>query len=80
LLEEIGRGVYQLEQFDTASIRRAREVTVRYANLQIGLADASIVVMAERYGVAEVLTLDQRHFRSLRFETRKRFKILPFDR
>ena len=27
-----------------------------------GLADASIVVLAQGYGVLEVLTLDQRHF------------------
>lgn len=79
LLEEVGRGVYQLEPFDAAGIRRAREVTLKYADLKIGLADASIVVLAERFGAADVLTLDERHFRSLRFEKRRRFKLLPFD-
>lgn len=80
LLEEVARGAYQLEPFDAADVGRAREMVERYADLEIGLADASIVVLAERHGVAEVLTLDQRHFRSLRIEKRKRFKLLPFDR
>jgi predicted nucleic acid-binding protein len=54
-------------------------VVERYADLEIGLADASIVVLAGKHGVSEVLTLDQRHFRAMRIQRRKRFKILPFD-
>jgi len=80
LLEEVARGAYQLELFGAADIARAEEVIERYADLEIGLADASIVVLAERHGVSQVLTLDQRHFRALRIERRKRFKVLPFDR
>ena len=80
LLEEVARGAYQLETFATADIARAKEIVDRYAGLNIGLADASIVVLAERHGINKVLTLDQRHFRALRIERRKRFKILPFDK
>jgi predicted nucleic acid-binding protein len=79
-LEEVARGAYQLEPFGTLDVTRAKEVIQRYADLEIGLTDASIVVLAERHGVAEVLTLDQRHFRSLRIERRKRFRLLPADR
>ena len=80
LLEEVARGAYQLELFAAADVARAKEVVERYADLDIGIADASIVVLAQRHAVAEVLTLDQRHFRAIRIERRKRFKILPFDR
>jgi predicted nucleic acid-binding protein len=79
LLEEVVRGAYQLEPFDTADIARAREVIEKYADLEVGLADASLIVLAERHSVADVLTLDQRHFRALRFAQRKRFRILPLD-
>jgi predicted nucleic acid-binding protein len=79
LLEEVARGAYQLEPFGAADVARAKEVMERYADLAIGLADASIVVLAERHGVTNVLTLDQRHFRSMRIDRRKRFKVLPFD-
>ena len=80
LLEEVARGAYQLEPFGAADVARAGEVVEQYADLEIGLADASIVVLAERHAVTEVLTLDQRHFRAMRIERRKRFKVLPFDR
>jgi predicted nucleic acid-binding protein len=48
-----------------ADIGRARGVIARHADLGISLADASIVVLAERHGIDAVLTLDQRHFRVL---------------
>jgi predicted nucleic acid-binding protein len=51
----------------------------RYSDLHLGLADASIVVLAERHGTADVLTLDLRHFQALRIGGRKRFRILPVD-
>jgi uncharacterized protein len=79
LLEEVVRGVYRLENFLAEDVARAAEVMHRYSDLQIGLADASIVVLAERHGTAEVLTLDMRHFQALRIGGRKRFRILPDD-
>jgi uncharacterized protein len=79
LLEEVARGAYRLEHFDSGDIARANEVMARYDSLDIGLADASIVVLAEKYQVSDVLTLDQRHFRAMRIGARKRFRILPFD-
>lgn len=79
LLDEVVRGAYRLERFAADDVERAGEVMRRYGDLQIGLADASIVVLAERHGVAEVLTLDLRHFQALRIGGRKRFRILPVD-
>jgi uncharacterized protein len=79
LLGEVARGAYQLEVFSAADIARAKEVIEKYADLDIGLADASIVVLAERHTASAVLTLDQRHFRALRIARRRRFRVLPFD-
>ena len=45
----------------------------------IGLADASIVVLANRYDTDRVLTLDERHFRALRTLDGKPFTLLPAD-
>ena len=66
LLDEVARGAYQLEPFTANDVASATVVIRRYSELAIGLADASIVVLAERYGVFDVLTLDRRHFHSLR--------------
>jgi len=67
LLAEVARGAYQLEAFTADDVVRAGEVIQRLPGQNIGLADASIVVLAER------------HFRALRIDRRKRFRILPFD-
>ena len=79
VLEEVVRGAYQLETFDSADVAKARDILARFPKLRIGLADASLVVLAERHKTRNVLTLDERHFRALRTRDRKRFKILPFD-
>ena len=80
LLEEVVRGAYRLETFGAADVALAREVIARYPELRLGLADASIVVLAARHGTRDVLTLDQRHFRTVRTLDRKRFRLLPADR
>ncbi len=79
LLDEVARGAYLLEPFSAIDVAAALDVIVRYGDLDIGLADASIVVLAARHGVRDVLTLDERHFRALRTLDRKRFRILPAD-
>ena len=79
LLAEVGRGVYQLEAFDAVAVAAAERIVGRYADLEIGLADASIVVLANRYGVRDILTLDERHFRTLRAPGGRGFRLLPAD-
>lgn len=78
LLEEVERGAYALEPMSATDIGQARKVIKRHNDLRISLADASIVVLAERHNTAEVLTLDQRHFRVLASGARP-FRILPAD-
>ena len=79
LLDEVARGVYQLEPFGQADVAAAKGVLDRYPKLHLGLADASLVVLAERHRTRDVLTLDERHFRALRTRDRRRFKVLPLD-
>ncbi len=77
LLAEVARGAYRLERFSAEDIASAAWVLKRYRDLDIGLADASIVVLAERYGVLELLTLDHRHFHALRGPGGRRFRLHP---
>lgn len=79
LLSEIAEGVYELDAFGRNEVAAARDIIVRYADLRIGLADASIVVLAGRYGTDRVLTLDERHFRALRTPCGAPFTLLPAD-
>ncbi|MEO8510027.1 MAG: PIN domain-containing protein [Chloroflexota bacterium] len=79
MLAEVGRGVYRLESFNADEIAAAERIIGRHAKFEIGLADASLVVLATRYGVRDLLTLDQRHFRAMRGPNGKPFRLLPAD-
>src|SRR5262245_55484159 len=76
-LDQVTAGAYQLEAFTAADVARAAEIVDRYREHPIGLADASLVVLSERHAVRDILTLDERHFRSLRAHQSKPFRILP---
>ncbi len=78
-LGEVGDGAYRLEAFDAGDIGRAVEILDRYPDLDLGLADASLVVLAERYGILTIATLDERHFRALRGPGDRPFRLLPAD-
>ena len=44
-----------------------------------GIADASNVVLAERYGAVDILTTDQRDFRQIKLSGGRFFRVLPYD-
>jgi hypothetical protein len=77
VLEELGGGAWELESIGPDDIRVAREIIERYADQEIGVADASIVVLAARHGTRTILTLDRRHFAVLRPLDGGRFRVLP---
>lgn len=78
-LAEVAEGAYTLEPFGAVDFARAGEVLDRYPDLGLGLADASVVVLAERHGTTDVLTLDERHFRAITTASRRAFRLLPAD-
>ena len=79
LIEEVARGAYQLELFSSEDMGHAKRIMERYADLRIGLADASVVVLASRHKTLDLLCTDERHFRALRGTSGKPFRLLPFD-
>ncbi len=62
-----------------SDVDHASGILKQYADLKIGLTDASIVVLAGRYGTNRVLTFDERHFRALRTPAGEPFLVLPAD-
>ena len=79
LLQEVATGAYELVTFTAQDIGQACQIIEKYADLNIGLADASIVLMAEQQGTRDVLTLDERHFRTLTTARGQPFRLLPAD-
>lgn len=79
LLGEVGRGAYQLAPFGASDVTAAAVVIDQYADVELGLADASIVVLADRHDTRDLLTLDERHFRAVRAPDGGAFRLLPSD-
>lgn len=79
LLDQVAAGAYRLEPMDAGDIARASEIILRYRDLRLGLADASLMVLAERYDTLDILTLDERHFRAVRGPGGRSFRLLPAD-
>ena len=79
LLGQVAAGAYRLEPMDSGDIGRATEIIERYRDLRLGLADASLVVLAERHVTLDVLTLDERHFRAITGPRGQPFRVLPAD-
>jgi len=77
LLGEVARGAYELAVFGERDLLRAAELVRTYQKLSIGLADASIVVLAERLRATDVLTLDRKHFSVLRKKDGKTLRLFP---
>jgi predicted nucleic acid-binding protein len=76
-LGEVAKGVYTLAPFGARDVGAALAVIGKYRDLAVGLADASIVVLADRHAAHDVLTLDERHFRTLRPDARTAFRLHP---
>ncbi len=79
LLGDVAAGAYRLAQMGPGDVAAARTVIDRYRDLGIGLTDASVAVLADRHATADILTLDQRHFRAMRRPNGESFRLLPDD-
>jgi hypothetical protein len=77
VLRDLAGGAWDLAAFGTEDLARAHAVVERYADQSIGLADASIVILAARYQTRTVVTLDRRHFGVVRPVDGGSFKTLP---
>jgi uncharacterized protein len=62
---------------EPADLARMVELVETYADFPLGATDASVVAVAERLGIAEIATLDHRHFRAIRPRHVSAFTLLP---
>jgi len=60
-----------------AEWRRIAELVEGYADFPLGGTDASVVVLAERLETDTLVTLDRRHFTTVRPRHCDHFRILP---
>lgn len=70
---------YRLASLDQAGLKSAKQVCTQYRDLEVGLADASIVVLCEKLATRSVATFDHRHFRAVKPLQGGAFVLLPDD-
>jgi predicted nucleic acid-binding protein len=79
-VEGLEHGEFMLLPLIPADLMRCRELLNQYHDLEIGLADATVVAAAERLELRRLLTQDQRHFRAIQPRGLGHFILLPADR
>jgi uncharacterized protein len=76
-LEDINQENFALLPFDLIDLKKVIPIMTRYRDLPLGLVDASLLVLAERYSLDKILTLDRRHFNLIQSDRVTYFTILP---
>lgn len=79
LLEGVEIGALAVEPFTRHDAARCRALLAKYRELDLGLADASVIAIAERLGVRRILTVDERDFRAVRSKDGEAFVLVLWD-
>jgi predicted nucleic acid-binding protein len=75
-VEAIRDGVFHQEELDRPDLDRVVEIMRQFQDLPLGLADASIIAVAERLKIREIASIDS-HFRAVRPHGIDFFTLLP---
>ncbi len=78
-ITDLAAGRFTVTCLDRADYATVLELEEQYEHLELGLADCSIVVMADRYETDQIVTFDERHFRVVTPISGGTFTILPAD-
>jgi predicted nucleic acid-binding protein len=78
-VSDLAVGAFRLESLNQRELSMAHDLVLRYRDLELGLADASLVVLAARLAATRLLTFDERHFRVVEPLQGGHFTILPAD-
>lgn len=77
VLEELSGGAYELPALGATELADCVKLVRKYSDQDIGVTDASLVVLADRFSTRRILTLDHRHFGVLRSLDGKKLVLVP---
>jgi predicted nucleic acid-binding protein len=76
-LEDLLGGAFSVEQPTQADLKRCHELQSTYADLKVGVVDASVLAVVERLAEPKLATLDHRHFATMRPHHVAALELLP---
>lgn len=74
LLTFVRRGALRLEALSVEDVPQLDELLARYERMDF--ADATLVLIAEKTGIAEIFTIDRRDFEAYRTRSGRRLRLL----
>jgi hypothetical protein len=77
VLRELSSGAWELAVVGVAELELTTSIIEKFPDQDIGVTDASMVVLADRYQTRTIVTLDRRHFDVLRPIGGGRFSVRP---
>ncbi len=79
-LHDVEDGHFLVDAHASRDLPRAVALCEKYADLDLGLADAVVMAQAERLRASAIVTLDERHFRTVRLSLKTQPRLVPLDR
>lgn len=76
-LQDVLDGLYSVEHPTRADLGRCHELQTTYADLEVGVVDASVLAAVERLRESKLATLDHRHFGTMRPRHTEELRLLP---
>ena len=78
-LSDLEETTFLADSLTIAEIGVARNIVAQYRDLELGIAEASLVVLAQRWNTRRILTFDERAFRNITPLQGGSFVVLPAD-
>jgi len=78
-LRDVASGRFRVEGLTADEHGTAARLDEQYADLDLGLADLAVVILAHRFGTRRLLTFDERDFRAVTPLAGGSFTLIPRD-
>jgi predicted nucleic acid-binding protein len=76
-LRSMSAGDFTPVDVTATDFARMADLVTQYADLPLGTTDAAVIAIAERLNIADIATLDRRHFTVVRPRHIPAFTLLP---
>lgn len=76
-IQDILNGVFRLHSLNSAMLQNCHNLIEKYHDLKLGLADTSVMTLADELNIYKILTVDERDFRAVKLK--KPLVLLPAD-
>lgn len=78
-LRDLAAGRFTVAGLNREDYTTIVELETRYEDLELGLADCALVVLADRHRTDRIMSFEDRHFRAVAPLSGEAFTLLPAD-